>query len=69
MRVFTCDDFKGYWPVGTAAVIVAESKADAEKRLREHLASMGLRQDDRELTLIELDTHVPYVCVLRDGNY
>jgi len=35
MNVYTCNDFYGAWPIGSAAVIVAESEADARTQLKE----------------------------------
>lgn len=68
MKVYTCTDFEGYWPVGTAAVIVAESEAMAMARLLTMLASIKLPQDTA-LTLTEMDVDKAQVVILRDGNY
>lgn len=67
MKVFTCDDHEGYWPVGTASIVVAENEEEAHKILYEKLKSINLV--DNDFTLKELDTSKPNVVVLRDGDY
>ena len=75
MRVFTCDDFKGHYPVGTAAVVVASDIAEARKLLDAELASRGLPQHDGHPsrptvpTLTQVYTSKPRVIILCDGNY
>lgn len=68
MRVFTCNDFEGHYPVGSAAVVVAEDEDAARVALRRELRSMGLelRKGDK---LIELDVSAARVVVLNDGDY
>lgn len=71
MKVFTCNSFKGVWPVGTAAVIVAESKETAFSLLSSALSGRGMKQSP-EFTvdeIDELDTSVPSVEILCDGDY
>lgn len=66
MRIFVSNDFHGVWPVGTAAVVVAEDFDHAVKLLTEKLAETGLRFDG---TLQEVSLKQPIAIVLRDGNY
>lgn len=68
MKVFTTTNFKGYYPVGTAAVIVAETEEEADRLLIESLSKMHLIQDEPP-ELKEVDTSVPHASVLLDGNY
>ena len=68
MKVFTCTNFEGFYPVGTAAVVVAENVTEADMLLRNKLNSIGLQQDD-ELILEELSLNSSVVVILRDGNY
>jgi hypothetical protein len=68
MKVFVERTFTGFWPVGTAAVIVADTKQRAEELLRDALAARGLTPDQR-LQLEELETAMEQAIVLRDGNY
>lgn len=70
MKVFTCTDFTGYWPVGIAAVIVAADIDAATMMLADRLESAGPPQMGSDpLTLIELDTDNIAVTILNDGNY
>ncbi len=68
LSVYTCNDFKGHWPVGTAAVIVAESETAAREALESELESVGLEQT-QPFTLVELHIGLPSVRILRDGEY
>lgn len=65
-RVFVCNDFHGYWPVGTAAVVIAASEADARRYLGNELERRGLKQ--ATFTLRDL-TDFLGAEVLCDGNY
>lgn len=75
MKVFTCDDFKGHYPVGTAAVVVADDINVARQMLADHLKTLGLPQDDghpsrpHRFSLTQLHTSKPQVIILNDGNY
>lgn len=68
LNVYTCTDFKGYWPVGVAAVVVARDLSAARRILSEALASRGLQlRDDNEIKRVELN--VAHALILRDGDY
>lgn len=67
MRVFTCKDHEGLWPVPTASVIVAENKEQAFLMLKKELESLGIKDD--KFTLQELDVTEPSVIVLSNGDY
>ena len=70
MKIFTCNDFKGHYPVGSAAVIVANNKTDAFIMLLERLLEYGLIQDEvNPPTLTEIDPLERGVTILDDGNY
>jgi len=68
MRVFYSNDFQGYWPVGTSAVIVARDKDEAYVLLLNKLIGLGLGRD-KDFTVQELATDHTQVIVLQDGNY
>jgi len=56
MKVWTCNNFKGFYPVGSAAVVVAGTKKSARKLLKEALQEVlcdELRDDD--FTVVELN--------------
>lgn len=70
MRVFYATGFKGHWPVGTSAVIVARNKDEAHVLLNSDLIGRGLPQGpDDNYDLEELPTDSTRVVVLQDGNY
>jgi hypothetical protein len=65
-RVWVSTDFEGWWPVGTAAVVVgAENEAHAHSILAAALHERGL--PDKPFTVTEIAS--PGVYVLCDGNY
>jgi hypothetical protein len=66
-QVFWATDFNGHWPVGTAAVVVADDLPTARNLLAEDLKRQGLDIGDAELT--PLDTTRDVVLILNDGNY
>lgn len=70
LSVFYNIKFEGFYPVGTAAVVVAFSQAHAAFLLNEKLAAAGLPQKEEvkpeEMILVELK---PGATVLLDGNY
>lgn len=66
MRVFISADFTGHWPVGSAAVVIAESAEQARALLTEELRQHGLKFDG---TLDEVKADEPKAIVMRDGDY
>lgn len=69
MRVFYTNDFRGHWPVGTAAVIVARNLDEAYVLMTSQLIALGLAKDNSNFTIKELTTDSTQVVVLCDGNY
>lgn len=69
MRVWTQNTFEGHCPVGTAAVIVADTRQQAARFLADKLAAIGLPQNVDPDTLREVDCNSPGVHILCDGNY
>lgn len=68
MRIFTCIDFEGHYPVGTTAVVAATDATEARELLTAALNARGLVQD-RPVTIVEMDVTTPRAYVLRDGDY
>ena len=64
LRVFYSNDFKGFYPVGTAAVVVAKNEREARKLLEaaHPMAKKGA-------TLVELKLTKAQAVILLDGNY
>jgi hypothetical protein len=70
LRVFTCNNFRGHWPVGTAAVVVARNKEEALSLLLAALEQDGLsNQKDIELRLDQLFLTAPQAYILNNGEY
>lgn len=65
-RVFVCTDFKGHYPVGAAAVVLADSESDARRYLSNALEFRKLPAS--EFTLREI-TDFYGAEILCDGNY
>lgn len=76
MKVFTAR-FTGHYPVGTAAVIVAESREQAYDLLMEELKEEGLYEAQFEWgkptttvdDLTEIDTTIAWAKIQCNGNY
>lgn len=68
LKVFTCNDHEGFWPVGVASVIVAADETEARDLLKVELRSHGLKSE-QPFTLREIRTDRPRAFVLMDGNY
>jgi hypothetical protein len=67
MKVFVNTNFTGHWPVGTSAVVLAETKEIAVDILNQKLIKIGLNGDaviEETYELIETGVYI-----LNDGNY
>lgn len=69
MKVFINANFRGHYPVGSAAVVVANNAQEAAQQLEEALARQGLAQSIDPKRMIRLPTNTPTVSILVDGNY
>jgi hypothetical protein len=69
MPTWTCNNFKGHYPVGVGAVVVAENIEEAIKILETQLYQIGLKQVIKPEQLIPLPTYNSYVLILTDGMY
>jgi hypothetical protein len=67
MKTYYTNDFTGHWPVGAAAVVLAEDEADARRKFLALFEKHGLPQYDDTWTVHEL-TEGPAV-MLVDGDY
>jgi len=67
MKIYYSTDFEGHWPVGTAAVVVAETEERARDLFDQELEAQGLKDDD--YTLQQIDPEVEVVHILGDGDY
>jgi len=69
MNVYTCTKFKGFYPVGTAAVVVAKTARSAAALLNYGLAELGLDPTAKQEDMVLINTDEPKVVMLCDGNY
>ena len=69
MNTWTITDFEGHYPVGTAAVVTAETVDMAIKLLESELSRIGLTQKIKPEQLIPMVTSSRKVRILCDGNY
>ena len=69
MRVFTHTGFTGHYPVGVAAIIVAEYPYMALGMLNEELRQRGLPGNAQPEDLMEVDLENESCEILMDGNY
>jgi hypothetical protein len=69
--VFTFTGFTGQYPVGTAAVVVAESLTEATDLLNERLSEYGLPSLDGQtgVNIHEVDLEDKWASILLDGEY
>ena len=68
MKVYTCTDHDGHWPVGVSSVIVATHEAQAAELLKAELKAHGL-DPNKPFTLRQIQTEKPQAFVLQDGEY
>jgi hypothetical protein len=66
LKVYYNTDFEGLWPVGTSAVVVAESAEQAELLLTDKLVEIGLAYRG---TMTEMDMTTPNAVILQNGDY
>lgn len=71
METWTCRGFTGHWPIGTAAVVYAETREQAAELRNNELNTCGLPGNVVPENMIKFppDTQHPAVLVLCDGNY
>lgn len=70
MKVFTTTTFTGHWPVGVAAVIVANDRGHAKRLLLAELSNRKIKQKDIGDIEFELvDTAKAEAHILNDGDY
>lgn len=69
MKVFTCQDFEGHYPVGVGAVVSSHTEEEAAELLNERLRSIGLKGDAKPSNMILFPHPGEVVRILADGNY
>lgn len=69
LRTFVSTGFQGHWPVGTSAVIAAESEEQARELLVTYLRDTFGDSAELDFELREWAPKGPTCCILQDGNY
>lgn len=70
MKVYTCTDHDGHYPVGVASVVVAETLEQAGLLLDSQLLENGLGSFlEKPYILVELSLELPKAIVLANGDY
>lgn len=69
MPIYTNTNFCGHWPVGTAAVVTAESPERAAELLEAELAKNGLPQKVKPTDMWRHESDQETVQILCDGDY
>lgn len=69
MKIFYCTNFRGVYPVGTSAVIVATSIGLAAYMLEQELKKAGLEQNISANDLVEINPFEQQVLILNNGDY
>lgn len=69
MNTYTCTQFSGFWPVGSAAVAVANTPEEAATLINQQLKEIGLPGDAEEKDMVPMDISKPHAVILLDGNY
>lgn len=67
-RVFSCNDFRGYWPSGVSSVVVAANQKQARDILVAELKRRGIHDGEVEFSLSEVNIYHPGAIILNDGE-
>jgi len=67
MRLYTCTDHAGHWPVPRCSIVIANDADEARALLEAELAKEGLNTRPFTLKWVELDR--PKAIVLCNGEY
>lgn len=70
MKIWTCNTFAGFWPVGSAAVVQAKTRSRATSLLNKALKAHGLKGDAEPKDALEFPAEPDEtVRILVDGEY
>lgn len=69
MNIYTTTGFEGHYPVGTAAVVRADSPEEAADKLNHELVCQGLIGDATAANMFLFENPDEHVRILCDGNY
>ena len=69
MEVWTNTSCAGHYPVGFAAVVVAETKDRAAELLNDTKEKQGLSRDAEAKDFLRIPVHREYADILVNGDY
>jgi len=69
LKIFAATDFTGHYPVGSAAIVVANDVNQAVDILNAQLRACGLPGDQKAEDLVVIDPNMPHAIILCDGEY
>lgn len=71
MKIWTNTEFEGHYPVGTAAIVIADTQEQASILLNEELPKYGLAPtaNPSQFILLGDEKCKPVAVVLLDGDY
>jgi len=67
-RLWISTNHGGFWPVGVASIVMANSEEEARKLMDRTLHEAGLLPE-KGYTLLELNISMPFARVLCNGDY
>lgn len=67
MKLYTCTDHEGHYPVGTASIVIADDICEAKQLLLRELSKIGI--DEPDLSLEEVTLNKKQAIILNDGDY
>lgn len=68
MKVFVNTTFRGVYPVGTSAIVIAKNAQEAADMLTKEVSWIRQQTIDA-IDMIEVKTKVPSVSILQSGDY
>ena len=69
-KIYSCTDFRGYWPVGVSSIIVASDKREAKMLLDQKLRAEGIPiEGDGMYTLEEINMTQKGSLLLNKGEH
>jgi hypothetical protein len=68
MNIYTCTDHDGFYPVGAASVVVANTEDEARQLLVAALNDHGLK-GEKPFILRRININTPRAFILVDGDY
>ena len=69
LTAWTCTNFTGHNPVGTAAVVIAHTAQQASNDLNKELEYRGLPADTKPKDMVRFALSKRTVKILNDGDY